>query len=248
MIAHALNTDIANKIKALSLFGACSDAFLESLVKQSQTLLLEKGQILFLHEDKAERFYLITKGWIKLFRETLEGNQAIVDILKADQILGETAIFQEDQYPYSAEAAEPAEIISLPLSILKAEIEENPKLALAMLSSMARYRKQQDQELEHLTLQNASQRIGCFLLRLTNQQASGEVVINLPYDKTLVASRLGMQPETFSRALGKLKAETGIEIKGAAIKVGNLEDLSTYSCSACSSEFPCKDLKTANNS
>jgi CRP-like cAMP-binding protein len=244
MATHTQNVNIFNRINNLVIFKSCDSAFLDSLVQQSKIQTLKKGQILFLHEDRAERFFIITKGWIKLFRETLDGTQAVIDILTAGHVFGETAIFQDNLYPYSAEATEPTEIISFPLPLLKKEIKENQKLTLAMLSSMASYRRQQDQELEHRTLQNAPQRIGCFLLRLANQQAKGKTIINLPYDKTLVASRLGMQPETFSRALNKLKIETGIEVEGASIKVNNLTQLSQYACSACSSEFPCKDLKT----
>lgn len=234
---------ILNKIKQLGLFQGCDLTFHEKLTSDSHIQTLEKGKILFVHEDKAERFYIILNGWIKLFRETLDGTQAVVDILTKDHLFGETSIFQNDKHPYSAEATEPTTVISLPLSLLKKEIENNQKLALTMLSSMARYRRQQDQELEHRTIQNAPQRIGCFLLRLTNQQQEGKTVIHLPYDKLLVASRLGMQPETFSRALKKLKNETGIKINGASIEVDNLEQLSNYSCAACSSDYPCKDLE-----
>lgn len=241
---HSLQEKILNIINGLDTFKHCDASFVEALSQQSQIQSLKKGQVLFVHEDSALRFYIVLDGWIKLFRETLEGTQAIVDILTKDHIFGETAIFQDDLYPYSAEAAEAAEIISLPLALLKTEIENNSKLALSMLSSMARFRRQQDQELEHRTLQNAPQRIGCFLLRLANQEEQGEITIHLPYDKTLLASRLGMQPETFSRALGKLKSETGIVIKGSTITMDSLSQLSQYSCAACSAEFPCKDLKS----
>jgi len=54
-----------------------------------------------------------------------------------------------------------------------------------------------------------------------------------------------MQPETFSRALSKLEEKTGIRIQGATIEIDNIEQLSTYSCAACSSEFPCKDIAAA---
>ncbi|HPD83711.1 MAG: Crp/Fnr family transcriptional regulator [Alphaproteobacteria bacterium] len=244
MIKTNTKSDIFQTIKDLDLFKGCEDSFFQNLTNQSQFLPLKKNQILFLHEESATRFFIIKRGWIKLFRETFDGTQAVIDILTTGHIFGETAIFDKDIYPYSAEAAEPAEVISLPLSVLKSELETNSKLALKMLSEMAQHRKIQDKELEHRTIQNASQRIGCFLLRLTNQEASGNVTIHLPYDKTLVASRLGMQPETFSRALKKLKAETGIEIKGATIFLESLSQLSNYSCAACSSEFPCRDLKS----
>lgn len=233
---------IKKVIEQKPVFQACGKSFVEELVSQSHFLPVNKGQVLFLHQDEADRFYIVQSGWIKLFRETLDGAQAVVDILPEGHMFGETSIFEDDVYPYSAEAAEPSELVSMPLRLLKSEIETNPKLALEMLTAMARYRKQQDQELEHLTIQNAPQRIGCFLLRLADQNSEGPVTIHLPYDKTLVASRLGMQPETFSRALSKLKNATGIEVKGATIEMESLGQLVDYSCAACSSEFPCKDL------
>lgn len=224
------------------LFAPCAPEFVARLAEQSHVIMAEKGKILFIHEDKAERFFLIRNGWVKLFRETLDGAQAVVDILPQGHIFGETSIFQDDLYPYSAESAELCTLVSMPLSLLKTEIESNSKLALSMLSSMARYRRRQDQELEHRTLQTAPQRIGCFLLRLADQASEGSVTIHLPYDKTLLASRLGMQPETFSRALAKLKEATGIDIKGATVHMESLDQLIAYSCPACSSEFPCQDL------
>lgn len=230
-------------LKYIPLFKGCDPAFFDGLKAQAQCQSHKKGKILFIHGDKAERFYFIKNGWVKLFRETLDGTQAVVDILPAGNIFGETSIFEDDTYPYSAEMVEPTEIISLSLASLKTEIQNNNKLALSMLTSMARYRRQQDKEIEHRSTQNASQRIGCFLLRLTNQNQTGPVTIHLPYDKTLVASRLGMQPETFSRALAKLRDKTGIKVNGATIEMESLNQLVNYSCAACSSEFPCSDLK-----
>lgn len=224
------------------LFQDSSASFVDKITLQSKLIQADKGKVLFLHEDRAEYFYIITRGWVKLFRETLDGTQAVIDILTKDHVFGEMALFQNNIYTHSAEVSESAELIRFPLSLLKCEIEDNPKMAMTMLSSMAHHRQFQDQELEHRTIQNAAQRIGCFLLRLADQKQKGAVTLHLPYDKTLVASRLGMQPETFSRALGKLKKETGIHVKGATIKMDSLDQLVRYSCSACSSGFPCGDL------
>ncbi len=230
-------------IQKIGLFSASSADFIDALAAQSRIHTAQKGKILFISHDEASHFFIILKGWVKLFRETLDGAQAVVDILPQGHMFGETCIFEDNIYSSSAEAVEPLEYIALPVSFLKAEIERNPQFAFKMLGAMTSYRKQQDEELEHRTLQNAPQRIGCFLLRLADQSEQGAVTIHLPYDKTLLASRLGMQPETFSRALAKLKDATGIRVKGATIEMDSLTQLSSYSCSACSSEFPCKDLQ-----
>jgi len=233
-------------LKTESLFQDCAEPVLTQLAAQGRIISADKGQILFVNHEEAESFYIVVSGWIKLFRETLDGAQAVVDILPQGHIFGETSIFENGEYPYSAEATENMQLLVLPLKLLKQEIENNPQMALKMLSAMARYRKQQDREIEHRTLQNAPQRIGCFLLRLANQDAQGNVKIHLPYDKTLLASRLGMQPETFSRALSKLKEKTGIKVNGATIEMDSLDQLVQYSCAACSSEFPCKDIEVCN--
>ncbi len=234
---------IHNTIKRLALFASCDDRTISRFCEQSTLLSIDKGQNLFVHEEKATRFFVIVKGWVKLFRETLDGTQAIIDILPENNVFGETSIFQDDIYDYSAEAIETAQLISIPLYLLKSEIDTNSKLTTALLYEMAKTRRQQDRELEHKNIQNAPQRIGCFLLRLSPQKMGEPLKIHLPYDKNLVAARLGMQPETFSRALTKLKQETGLEIKGSTVNLDNINTLVGFSCAACSSEFPCKDLK-----
>lgn len=228
-------------LKKFPAFNTCSDSFFNRMERDKRRLTFGRRQLILLADDPADRFYLIDRGWVKLFRETIEGTEAIIDILNTGQLFGDTALFHDDSYPFSAEAAEPCTLISLPLGPLREEITENSIFAMSMLTTMARYRRQQDLELEHRTLQNAPQRIGCFLLRLTNQDMAGPAIIDLPYDKTLVASRLGMKPETFSRALAKLKQDTSIEVRGSSIEITDVERLERYACSACSSEFPCKD-------
>ena len=227
------------------LFQQIPEKDLDIWTEQSTFQTVDKGQVLFVQGEKAVRFFVITFGWIKLFRETLDGTQAIVDILSSGHMFGESSLFHEDMYPYSAEAAENVEILSLPLTLLKTQLETNPKFSLALLSEMAHMRRQQDRELEHRAIQNAPQRIACFLLRLVNQSHTGSATIHLPYDKTLIAARLGMQPETFSRALAKLKETMGIEIRGSSVVLKDIHALSCYSCTACTSEFPCKDLKNS---
>ena len=236
-----MNKEIIDIIQQTTIFQQCNQSFQEKLAEQSSICTFSKGQMVYMAHDKADKFYIILDGWVKLYRENIDGEQTIIDVLTTNHMFGDTAIFEDGHYPCSAEIVEQSRLVCMPLSLLKSEIEDNSKLAMSMMSSMARYRKQQDQEIENRTLKNAPQRVGCFLLRLTQQQ-HGRVIINLPYDKTLVASKLGMQPETFSRALNKLKDNVQISVNGGAIEVSDINELIDYACGCCSSEFPCHDL------
>lgn len=230
-------------IKRLSLFRAATEPTAKALTSAAQFLSFDKGEALFMQEDPAEWMFVILSGWVKLFRETMDGSEAVIDMATKGELVGETAIFEDGLHSYSAAAAEKTEVLRLPCSLLKKAVNDEQPVALALLASMSRHRKRQSREIESLTLQNASQRIGCFLLRHCQQMDLNAIELKLPYDKSLIAARLGMKSETFSRALNKLRQETNITVKGSMVKIPSIDVISAYSCSACSSEFPCGDLQ-----
>jgi CRP-like cAMP-binding protein len=237
-----LTGTVADSLRALPLFQSVGEGELALFTHAARRVEHPKGKVLFIHGEEAFHFYVVVKGWVKLFRETLDGAQAVIDVLTQGHIVGETAVFEGGQYGFSAECVEPVELIMLPTTLLKSAIEGNQRIALNMLGSMSAHRKHQNREIEHLNLQNAPQRIGCFLLRLCpDNPPTNSITLTLPYDKTLIAARLGMKPETFSRALAKLKAETAIEIQGPNVIIHDLQGLVKYTCNYCSSEFPCKE-------
>ena len=54
-------------------------------------------------------------------------------------------------------------------------------------------------------MRSAPQRIAEFLIGALPQGEGGPAAIEFPFEKNLLANRLGMKPESFSRALAKLK-------------------------------------------
>lgn len=231
-------------LESIPLFRGLSHNTLAYFWEHVREEKASKGRTFLLQGDPAKYFYLVTEGWVKLFRETLDGNEAVIDVLTAKHIFGETAIFDGGKYSWSAQAVVDTTLLVWPTQLLKEQAEKNNQIALNMLNLMALYREQRDQEIEHLKIQSAPQRIGCFLLRLCSgdwfEQERHQV--NLPYDKSLLAMRLGMKSETFSRALKILKKEAGILIQGSTVHITDISKLSKYCCGTCSNEFPCDDL------
>lgn len=234
--------NIINALSGVSIFSELDPSILNRLSKRAHQTTHKKGKILFIHGDVAEHYYVVKSGHVKLFRETLDGVQAVIDVLSADDVFGHNLLFEDHTYPYSAEVAESGSIISLPLSDLREEIHNNNDIAVSLLRTMTHELGRKERELEHRSTQSATQRISCFILRQALREKSSLPVIRLPYDKMLLAARLGMQPETFSRALSKLKKKTGMRIEGSFIHLDTIEQLSTYACSSCSGKFPCEDL------
>jgi len=228
-------------LDTIDFFAAIPAPLLKALQDAGSLTSYTKGQVLFTQDDPAEWFYMIESGWVKLFRETLDGDEVILDVLPEGYVFGETTMFEGGTYPYAAEIVEDARLTAYPVSLLRDYIHSHPVLALAMLQHISDKGTQKDRELEHRTVMNAPQRIGCFLLRLCKVKQPAPIILHLPYDKVLIASRLGMQPETFSRALNRLQEDTGVKVRGATVEINNLGALITYTCTACSNVFPCGD-------
>jgi len=212
--------------KSLTLFAGLADDDLARFMNAAQCKDYRKGQMLYMDGTPAHYFYIICNGWLKLFHTTVDGDEVSLAMLTKDNITGENAIFEKDRFTSSAQVVEDAQILSIPLILLKEELRANNQLALNMLASMVQYQRRHELQLEQYFLYSAPQRIGCFLLGLCPvlEQKDG-VVLNLPYDKSLIASTLGMKGATFSRALNILREETGIHITGTRVTIDAMERL-----------------------
>jgi CRP-like cAMP-binding protein len=84
------------------------------------------------------------------------------------------------------------------------------------------------QQLEQVTTRTAPQRIGAFLIRFCRKQKQNAGwVVDLPYDKSIISTRLNIKPETFSRALAKL-TPYGVTVTGRNILITDMHKLSEF--------------------
>lgn len=215
-------------LRSTALFFNLTDNQIQYFCNSAQSRSYKKGQILYLQEEVANFFYIIHSGWIKLFHTTHDGDELVVDMLTIGDVVGESAIFENDCHTSSAQIVEDAELLSIPASLLKKQIGSNPNLAISLLSSMSRQHRHHYGELALNAMQNAPQRIGGFFLKLCPISKSDNVTIYLPYDKTLIASILGMKGATFSRALNILRKKADVEIHGSCVTVGSVESLAQF--------------------
>ena len=210
----------------LPLFVNLPEAAVQRFADTAQLRRYKKGTTLYLEGEQADFFYVVVKGWLKLFHMTAEGEEIGLAMLTTDAVVAGNAIFENGCYLSNAEVAEEAEIFSVPMTLLKEQLRADTQLALNMIAALVKCQRQHALRLEQYFLHSAPKRIGCFLLGLCPalEQKDG-VVITLPYDKASIASILGMKGATFSRALNILREETGIQISGTRITIESMDRL-----------------------
>lgn len=230
---------IPDSVRKLPLFSDLGEGEKDTLLAGAKLRELSRGDTLFHYGDPVTHFYVICQGQIQLFRATGDGHEKTLDILKSGQTLCEAEIMDSCRtHRANAMAVEKAVIIEFPVGWLKDAAKKHGAFALNLLSLISQQAHMAEIEAEHQATMSAAQLVAWFLQRLCVLYDFDPKGFELPYSKTLIASRLGMELETFSRTLGKLR-DQGIVVTGTQVSITDLTQLGEYVCSICSVADDC---------
>ena len=192
------------------LLASVPDQLIETILSQTEIRTFDRGTTIFLQGEPAENVYIVLDGWVKLFRISQSGAEAVVAVFTKGQSFGEAAAFQNEVYPVAAEAVTDCRVMPVRAGLVLGMMKTHPELCTAMLASTFRHLHALVAQVEQLKAHTGSQRVAEFLLDLCPVEEGG-CAVTLPYDKVLIAGRLGMKPESLSRSFARLK-EVGVKV------------------------------------
>ncbi len=207
----------------IPIFSGFSPDGLRSVLADAWVQSFPRNAVLFFQGDPALRFYVIIDGWVKLFRTSEEGDESVIAVFGRGDSFAEAAILDAGLYPVSAAVVDDSRLLVVPARPFLKQLCSNNEYALNIMASMSRHLHRLITQVEQLTLKSSTERVAEFLVRLCPDGESA-AVIRLPLDKALIAGRLGMQPETLSRSLAKLR-RLGVESKGAEVTIPDISAL-----------------------
>ncbi|MFD0980119.1 Crp/Fnr family transcriptional regulator [Tropicimonas aquimaris] len=211
------------------LMQSFSDAHAEALLQRSQWQRFRRGETLFLQGEEARAIHIVIDGWVKLYRITPSGGEAIVSVFSEGQSFGEAVALRGAPYPVSAEAVTECEVLRLPSAAVTDMLRQDPEIGINMLAATFAHLHSLVGQLEQLKAQTGAQRVAEFLLGLCNGSTS-PCKVTLPYDKTVIAGRLGIKPESLSRAFAKL-GTVGVTVNRNTATIEDIERLRDFSTS-----------------
>lgn len=198
-----------------------------------------KNETVLHHGDPAGAMWIILSGWVKLTRQTPNGQETIIGLCTQGDMFGEAALFANSKYPYHAEVlGEAAELASIPSDTVRSLITQDQNLSTSLLSLFYKQLGQAELKLEHMNTLTAAQRLGCFFLRLRHNHPHKKLTLQIPIEKSVLAAYLGMKPETLSRSQQQLKA-VGAEVKGHTVTIEDFTLLNEFVCESCSQSGGC---------
>jgi CRP/FNR family transcriptional regulator, dissimilatory nitrate respiration regulator len=213
---------IIDDLRRAPLFSEISEEQLGKLARIASSVTLPADVCVFAQGNRADAFYLLAAGAVKVAKTLLDGRGATIRYVAAGDTFGESVLFH-DVYPSNAETLAPSRLCRFETEAFRDLMLTEPDLALVIIAAMARRLVMLNQRVEELLLPVPA-RLARYILELCDEQGTPSGC-RLAFTKHELASRLGTVPETLSRTLTRLSAGHLIAVHGKDIDVVNLDGL-----------------------
>ena len=218
---------LLSDLRRAPLFSELDDAQLDALSPAVHAVSLAGGDLLFSQGQAADRFFLVRSGQMKLARVSPDGDEKIIEIIQPGQTFAEAVMFMgmKGRYPVNAQALSDTQLFAIEQKHFLDMLRASPELCFKLMGALSLRLHGLVNQIESLTLQNATYRLVMYLLDQVPQDVRASPHITLTTPKGAIASRLAIQPETFSRLLARLRDNGLIEVRGHHIVLRDLQAL-----------------------
>ncbi len=206
----------------LPLFSEMREAELDRIAAATLPCHVAKGEAVFQRGDPCTGFHLVVYGQVKLGFTSPQGVEKVVEIIRTGQSFGEALMFLGEPYIVFAQALEDSLLLHVARQAMFEELERDPGFARRMLSGLSRRLHGLVRDVEAYSLRSGTERVIGYLLAELPEDAAA---VELSPGKSVIASRLSMTPEHFSRILHDLAAAGGIAVEGRTVRILDLARL-----------------------
>ena len=226
--SHPIN--IEAMLSHVPLFNGLAPEEIARIARGTREIHAGKGDILFHKGDPCNGFHLLVYGQVKLAFTSPQGSEKVVEIISQGQSFGEAIMFMEKPYIVFAQTLTDSLLLHISKTIIFEELEKDPRLCRKMIAGMAMRLHQLLTDVESYSLHSGKHRIVDYLIKEIPAGAGDnkEVMVTLPTNKGIIASRLNLTQEHFSRILHELSELGLIMVEGRKIHIPDLKKLRSH--------------------
>jgi CRP-like cAMP-binding protein len=204
----------------LPMFSQMQEAELDRIAASTLPVHAGKGQEICHCGDPCTGIHVVVYGQVKLGFTSPQGVEKVVEIVRPGQSFGEALMFLDAPYIVFAQALADSMLLHVAKHAVLDELARDPGFARRMLSGLSRRLHGLVRDVEAYTLRSSHERVIGYLLAEAPADANGAPVeVHLTAGKSVIASRLNMTPEHFSRILHELGDDGVIEIHGRTVRI-----------------------------
>lgn len=195
------------------LFAGMAEVDYRAVIEHAHSVQLASGQTLFQQDTPFTALYWVVEGMIRLYRVSPQGEEKVIDLVGAARSFAEAVMFMGGNYPVCAAALAPSRLIAIDGRHLRQWLAQDTGRCFRLMAAMSMRMQKLVGDIERLTLMKGADRLVQYLLDHADPDEAGRQVVELEAPKLVIASRLGIKPETFSRLLHKLSDQGLIEVQ-----------------------------------
>ncbi len=218
---------VIQAIRATPLLRDLGDPVMDRLAGISKILFVAAGIEVCRQGEPADHLFIVLEGQLAATASAASGISAVVEVIHAGRAIGLATLLAQLPRLTNARTVVPCRLLSIQASGLLALVEQELSLVTALLRAEAQDVRALVRQVCDLKLRTTAQRLGCYLLSLSVEKTHNKTALRLPFDKRLLAARLGCRQENLSRAFAALR-KFGVETHGARVILHDIAQLRDY--------------------
>lgn len=198
--------------RRVPIFSNLDDDEIKKVDRIAKSRIYRKGDIIFTEGDAPAVLYIIHEGRIKLYRDTEDGREVIMNILGNGEFFGEMTLFTGEPLKASAVALDDSILCSISRSDMLVILNENPSIAVKIMEILTRRLTYAENRIEDMVSKDIEGRLLGFIRSLVKDRSKKEVELGLT--RREIADMLGTTQETVSRTFSNLESDGILKVKG----------------------------------
>jgi CRP-like cAMP-binding protein len=226
MFAQQLQSPVERFLASVPPYAALDERALKRIAKSAALFDAPRRTVIFRPGDPAAGIHILISGHVKLALPARDNGEKVIAIIGPGQSFGELGMFLEEPHMLSAESLDNAKLVRVDKAAILACIKRNPQFAAEMITALGRRLRDLIREIDSWRRHSGPQRVVEFLAgELPADALTGTASVLLPAKKRIVASRLDLTHEHFSRILRDLSEADLITVEGPTVVIKDVHRL-----------------------
>jgi CRP/FNR family cyclic AMP-dependent transcriptional regulator len=174
----------------------------------SKTTEYSKGQMIYGSDSSPRNIYLVVKGTVGISHTAIDGTEVLLEIIRPDELFGESAFLEANRRTERAEAIERSEVMTWPISDMEDLVTKRPRLAVALLQVLAQRNAEYTRRIESFAIDSIERRLARSLLRFSERlgtQEEGGSVSMMPLTQQMLSQYVGTTREIVSHHMNRFR-------------------------------------------
>jgi CRP/FNR family transcriptional regulator, cyclic AMP receptor protein len=210
-------------LKNIPLFNHLKDAQLKEMAKRCKSALYKKGDVVFHRTDLSTDLYIVNAGKFKAVLSDDEGDEMVLAQFEKGAFFGELSLLDGQGRSATIVAERDSELAVLKKDVFLELLYNNPKIAVELMTTLARRLRKADEMIESLAFLEVGERLIRTLLDAAGAEGAdskGFLKAGKLTHKEL-AARIGSSREAVSKCMKVLSMKGIIKEADGILVVHN---------------------------